>query len=69
VLLLCRVLLGLDPDLPAGRVDLDPALPDGARFLWTEGIHLAGQRVTIWVEDDAIGVRGLAKGIAVSRPG
>ncbi len=68
-LLVCRVLLGLDPDLPDGRVDLDPALPDGLRLLWTEGIHLAGQRVTIWVEDDAIGVRGLPKGVAVSRPG
>jgi glycogen debranching enzyme len=66
-LLLCRALLGLEPDVPAGRVELDPALPDGCRSMWIQGIQMAGQRLTVWVDDDAVGLRGLDKRLVLSR--
>jgi hypothetical protein len=59
----------LEPDVPAGRIDLDPVLPGSRRLLWIQGIQLAGSRLTVWVEDDAVGLRGLDRRIVVSRPG
>jgi glycogen debranching enzyme len=68
-LLLVRELLGLEPDVPAGFVALDPALPEGASALRIADLPLAGARVTIGVEGDALAVRGLPRGLAVVRPG
>jgi hypothetical protein len=68
-LLLVRAFLGLEPDVPAGRIELDPILPDGASALTFADIPLAGARVTVEVDGDAVAVRGLPRGLALIRPG
>jgi glycogen debranching enzyme len=69
-LLLLRALLGLEPDIPAGQLELDPVLPDGASRLQLADLPLAGTRVTLEVDGDAVAVRHLPRGLAlVRRPG
>lgn len=46
-LLVLRALLGLEPDVPAGRIGLDPLLPPGARRIHLTGMPLAGATVDI----------------------
>ena len=58
-LLVLRSLLGLEPNVPAGRIDLDPVLPAGATRLRFEAMPLAGGTVSIEVDGDALAVRGL----------
>jgi glycogen debranching enzyme len=67
-LLATRALLGLEPDVPAGVLHLDPVLPRGARSLRIAEVPLAGSRITIEVEDDAVAVRGIPRGLAMIRP-
>jgi glycogen debranching enzyme len=66
-LLVVRALLGLEPDVPDGRIELDPVLPEGATKLSVEDLPLAGTRVTIEVDGDAVAVRGLPPGLALIR--
>jgi glycogen debranching enzyme len=68
-LLLLRSFLGLEADVPNGRVEVDPALPDGASSLALAELPFAGGRVTIEVDGDALAVRGLDRGLALLRPG
>jgi len=68
-LLLVRSLLALDPDLPNGRVEIDPLLPEGCRTLVVEGIRVGESTISIEVDRDAVAVRGLPRGLAVIRPG
>ncbi|GIU97679.1 MAG: amylo-alpha-1,6-glucosidase [Actinomycetota bacterium] len=67
-LLLLRTALGLEPDVPAGRVEVDPVLPPGATALRLADVPLAGTRVSIEVDGDALAVRGLPRGLALIRP-
>ena len=66
-LLVVRALLGLEPDVPEGRIELDPVLPEGATKLSVADLPLAGTRVTIEVDRDAVAVRGLPPGLALIR--
>ena len=68
-LLVLRALLGLEPDVPGGTIVLEPVLPAGATHLRVEGVPLAGTRVTMEVDGDAVAVRGLPPGVAVLLPG
>jgi glycogen debranching enzyme len=68
-LLLVRAFLGLEPDAPAGRIELDPFLPGGSSTLAVADLPLAGARVTVEVDGDAVAVRGLPRGQALIRPG
>ena len=52
-LLVLRALLGLEPDVPAGRVQVAPLLVDDARELVLEGIPLAGGRLTARLDGTA----------------
>jgi glycogen debranching enzyme len=67
-LLLVRALLGLEPDAPGGRIELNPVLPPGAGYLEVAEVPLAGGRVTVESEDGAVALRGLRPGLAVVRP-
>jgi glycogen debranching enzyme len=67
-LLLVRSMLALEPDVPDGRVELDPVLPDGASRLQLADMPLGPARVTIEVDRDALAVRGLPRGLALIRP-
>jgi glycogen debranching enzyme len=67
-LLLVRALLGLEPDAPGGRIELNPVLPAGTRYLQVADVPLAGGRVTIESDDGAVALRGLRPGLAVVRP-
>ena len=42
-----RILLGLEPDVPAGRLYVDPALPRWCPELSLANVRIGGQRVTI----------------------
>ena len=68
-LLLLRVLLGLEPDAPNGRIELDPARPGATTTIGVTDLPLAGARVAIEVDGDALAVRGLPRGQALIRPG
>ena len=67
-LLVCRALLGLEPDVPDGRLALAPALPDGCRRLEVAGMQIAGHTIASGVEDGDMSIRGLPRGIAVTQP-
>ena len=67
-LLIVRSILALDPDVPSGRVALDPALPTDVTRLTVRGLCLAGSDVEIDVDRDAVAVRGLPRGLAMIRP-
>ena len=62
-----RALLRLGPDVPDGRIELDPILPEGATSLSVSNLPLAATRVTIEVDGDAVAVRGLPPGLALIR--
>jgi glycogen debranching enzyme len=67
-LLVVRALLGLEPDIPSGRVLLDPVLPGDATHLRLSDMPLGGRRVTIEVDTDAVAVRNLTRELALIRP-
>jgi glycogen debranching enzyme len=52
VLLLVRVLLGLEGDLPHGRLGVKPNLPRDAVPLGLRGLRLAGGRLSLEVDAD-----------------
>lgn len=64
-LLWIRTLLRLDPWVPAGRLSVAPALPDGLRYLLVERIPLLGARVTVEVNDGVVKVEGLPGNLEV----
>jgi glycogen debranching enzyme len=66
-LLVTRALLGLEPDVPAGVLNLDPVLPRGAHSLRIADVPLAESLVTIGVEEDAVALRGIPRGLAMIR--
>jgi glycogen debranching enzyme len=66
-LLVMRALLGLEPDVPNGHIELDPRLPDGTTQLRLEDLPLAGTRVSIVADGDAVAVRGLPAGLTLLR--
>ena len=65
-LLVVRALLGLEPDLPAGYVALDPVLPPGATHLELDGMELGTDRVTIGLRDGDVVVDGLSTSVTVT---
>jgi glycogen debranching enzyme len=67
-LLVLRAMLGLEPDIPGGRLVLDPVLPRDATHLAIDGIPLGSSRVGVEVRGDAVAVRRLPAGITVLRP-
>jgi glycogen debranching enzyme len=50
VLHMVRILLGLEPDMPAGRLYLDPALPPWCPHLTLEGLQVGSHRLRLRVE-------------------
>ena len=67
-LLVTRTLLGLEPNLPAGFVELDPALPPDASRLELVDLPLGGARINIGVDQGDLTVGGLPADFAVVRP-
>jgi glycogen debranching enzyme len=63
-----RSLLRLEPDLPAGVVSIDPAVPDQLLPLRIAGVPLGGARVTIDVTSDGVTVDGLPDGVRLVSP-
>ena len=63
-LLVVRALLGLEPDVPSGRIGLDPMLPAGSTTLRLTDMPLAGARVDIDVDGAGVEVSGLPSGLA-----
>jgi glycogen debranching enzyme len=67
-LLLLRAMLGLEPDVPGRRLELDPVLPKGASRLRLTDMPLGATRITIELDRDAVAVRGLPRGLSLIRP-
>jgi glycogen debranching enzyme len=67
-LLVLRALLGLEPDVPNGCLELDPLLPPHSTRLRLVDIPLGTARVSIEIERDAVAVRRLPRGLALIRP-
>lgn len=61
-LLLLRVLLGLDPDVPAGVVRLAPTLPPSTSTLEVRGLRLWDGRFDVCCRGDQVDVSGLPGG-------
>jgi glycogen debranching enzyme len=59
--LVLRSLLRLQPDLPRGRVGLDPVVPDRLLPLHLENVPLANGRLEITVRSDGFEVSGLPR--------
>ncbi len=55
VLHMVRILLGLEPNMPAGRLYLDPALPPWCPRLTLEGLSVGTHRLRVHVERAADG--------------
>ncbi len=49
---LATMFLGVEPNVPAGRIDLDPRLPPGLDTLEVRGIEFPGGRLSVRVERD-----------------
>jgi glycogen debranching enzyme len=60
-LLWIRTLLQLDPWAPSGTVWIDPALPPWIRRLRVDGIAVAGQRLTVEIDDGEVSVTGAGR--------
>jgi glycogen debranching enzyme len=65
-LLLLRVLLGLSPDLAAGRVTIAPRLPQGMSTLQLRGLRIWDGRFDLRCEGGSVEVTGLPKGVVAS---
>jgi len=68
-LLVLRSLLGLDPDVPAGRVELHPTFPIGEDTLAFRRMPLAQGLVDVEVNGDTITAEGLPPTVVIERPG
>jgi len=64
---LVRTLLRFDPELPRGRVWVDPVLPAAFGPLGVEGVALGAGRVTLKVSAESTEVEGLPAGVEVRR--
>lgn len=64
-LLLVRALLGLEVDVPGGRIRLDPVLPPGCRHLVASRLRVGGSELTVQVLDGDVTVHGLPHGMAL----
>ncbi len=64
-LLLVRSMLGLDPDVPGGKLRIRPRLPQGTTRLRLTGMPLAGQRATISIEDGRVVANGIPSTLTV----
>ena len=67
--LVLRSLLRLEPDLPHGRVALDPALPDRLLPMRLSNLPLGGSRLDMAVRADGVDVDGLPDGVWLVGPG
>jgi glycogen debranching enzyme len=67
-LLWLRTLLRLDPWAPQGRLSLHPELPPWLSRLRVEGIAVAGQKLTVSVEEGLVEVSGAGPLEVMSRP-
>ena len=61
--LLLRVLLGLNPNVPAGVVELNPTLPDGMDRLIVRGVRLWDARFDVCCREGAVDVTDLPSGL------
>jgi glycogen debranching enzyme len=68
-ILLMRSLLRFEPDLPAGRVGFDPALPERMRPLRVEHLPLADARLVLDVPPEGRRIEGLPPGVVLDPPG
>jgi glycogen debranching enzyme len=68
-ILLMRSLLRFEPDLPAGRVGFDPALPERMRPLRVEHLPLADARLVLDVPSEGRRIEGLPPGVVLDPPG
>jgi len=66
-LLILRSLLGLEPDIPAGRVDLLPILPACAGRLTFERMPLAGGSLDLELDGDSVVAAGLPPDVVLRR--
>ncbi len=64
-LLLVRSMLGLDPDLPGGRIGIRPRLPDGVDQLHVHRVPLGSTRVDIVADRTGVELRGAPDGVDV----
>jgi glycogen debranching enzyme len=62
-ILLMRTLLRFEPDIPAGRICFDPAVPERMLPLRIENLLLAGRRLTLDIGVDAWHIEGLPEGV------
>ena len=53
-LLFLRIILGLDVDVPAGRVTLDPCLPAGMERIVTERLNIGPGRLNVRVDETGV---------------
>ena len=67
-ILLVRSLLRFEPDLPAGRVGFDPALPERMRPLRVEHLPLADARLVLDVPPEGRRIEGLPPGVVLDPP-
>ena len=67
-LLILRSLLALEPNVPKGRINLDPALPAHSSKLRWQAMPFAGGAVTFEVEGGALAVRGLPSTLSMVGP-
>jgi hypothetical protein len=59
---LVRALLGLEVDVPGGRISLDPMLPPGCRHLMVSRLRAGGSELTVQVLDGDVTVHGIPRG-------
>ncbi len=67
-LLVLRTMLRLDPDVPNGRLTVDPAVPAHILPVAVTNLMLGDHRLTIEVERGDCRVSGLPEGVEVVRP-
>ncbi len=64
-LLLVRAMLGLDPNVLAGEVCLQPSLPNGISRLELADLRVGERRISVVVSDDGVRLDGLADDVEV----
>ena len=66
-LLLLRLLLGLEPDVPAGRVVVNPRLPESTSMLEVRGLRLWDSRFDVLCRGGEVDIRGLPESLEATR--
>jgi glycogen debranching enzyme len=64
-LLLVRAMLGLDPNMLAGKVHVQPSIPEGMNRLELTDVRIGEQRVSVSVRNDELRLEGLADEVAI----